>query len=157
MTMAAFIDANIPIYASGREHPYKAPCARILSLVAEHPALFVTDAEVVQELLHRYLALGRWAVGREVLHNFAEVMYGRIEPVYADDVALAANLADEHSSVSSRGLVHAAVMQRLGTRRVVSADTDFDRLPNVTRLDPLRVGDWEHSILTHDHTGPDRQ
>ena len=60
MSPAAFIDANVPIYAAGREHPYKSPCADILRMVAENPQAFITDAEVLQELVHRYLAQGRW-------------------------------------------------------------------------------------------------
>ena len=55
MSPAAFIDANVPIYASGREHPNKEPCARILMMAAEHPLSFVTDVEVLQELVHRYV------------------------------------------------------------------------------------------------------
>ena len=147
MSPAVFIDANVPIYAAGREHPIKEPCARILMLAAEHPRSFVTDAEVLQELLHRYLASGRWGLGREVLQAFAEVMHGRIEPVYANDVDAAANLADLHPDVSARDLVHAAVMERLGADRIISADTDFDRLLRVTRLDPSETTDWLGSVV----------
>ena len=57
MNPVVFIDTNVPIYAAGRAHPLKEPCARILLLVAEHSQAFVTDAEVLQELQHRYLAL----------------------------------------------------------------------------------------------------
>ena len=111
---AAFIDANVPIYASGREHPNKEPCAQILTMVAERPLSFVTDVEVLQELLHRYLALRRWILGGRVLRAFAEVMQDRIEPVYEDDIHVAGSLADSHPEVSARDLVHTAVMQRLG-------------------------------------------
>ena len=147
MSPAVFIDANIPIYAAGREHPIKEPCARILMMAAEHPQSFVTDAEVLQELLHRYLASGRWALGGEVLQAFAEVMHGRIEPVYEADIHAAADLADRHPSVSARDLVHAAVMERLGAERIISADADFDRLPDVTRLDPAGATDWQSSVV----------
>ena len=147
MTPAAFIDANVPIYASGRESPYKQPCARVLMMAAEHPESFVTDAEVFQELLHRYLSLERWALGREIFNGFAEVMRDRIEPVYVGDVDLAARLADEHRTVSARDLVHAAVMHRLGTNQIVSSDADFDRLPGISRLNPAQVGEWGDSIL----------
>ena len=112
MSPAVFIDANVPIYAAGGDHPYKEPCARILRMAAEEPQPFVTDSEVLQELMHRYLALGRWELGRDVLRAFAEAMQGRIEPVHAEDVLLAAELADRHPGVSARDLVHAAVMQR---------------------------------------------
>ena len=146
MSPAAFIDANIPIYAAGREHPHKAPCARVLMMAAEHPPAFLTDAEVLQELVHRYVASGRWALGRQVLHGFAEVMHDRIEPVYAADIHAGARLADRHPGISDANLLHAAVMQRVGTDRIISVDTDFDRLPGITRLDPLRVEEWIDSV-----------
>ena len=145
MSPAVFIDANVPIYAAGGDHPLKEPCARILRSVAEDPQPFVTDSEVLQELLHRYLALGRWELGREVLRAFAEAMDGRVEPVLAEDVLSASRLADRHPDVSARDLVHAAVMQRMGTGRIISADTDFDRMEGVERLDPGQSGEWEHS------------
>ena len=148
MSPAVFIDANVPVYAAGGDHPYKEPCSRVLRMVAEEPRHFVTDSEVLQELMHRYLALGRWVLGRAVLHAFAEAMYGRIEPVHAEDVLSASQLADSHPNVSARDLVHAAVMQRLGANRIVSADTDFDRLAGIDRLDPAHVGEWESSILS---------
>ena len=147
MSQAAFIDANVPIYASGREHPNKEPCARILMMAAESPKSFFTDVEALQELVHRYIALGRWTLGREVLQSFAEVMQDRIEPVYEEDIHLAARLADRHPGISARDLVHAAVMQRLGADKIISADLDFDRLPNITRLNPADVGKWGDSVL----------
>ena len=146
MSPAAFIDANIPIYAVGREHPYKDPCANTLRMVAENPRSFVTDAEVLQELVHRYLAQDRWALGREVLRTFALVMRDRIEPVYAEDIHLVADLADRHPGISARDLVHAAVMLRLGAEHIISAGTDFDRLTGITRLDPMLIGEWGSSF-----------
>ena len=73
-------------------------------------------------------------------------MHGRIEPVHAEDVLAASGLADRHPDVSARDLVHAVVMQRTGTGRIISADTDFDRIEGVERLDPGQSGEWEHSV-----------
>ena len=148
MNPVVFIDANVPIYAAGRDHPYKAPCARILRVLADGPQSFVTNSEVLQEIMHRYLASGRWTLGREVVWAFAEAMRGRIEPVHGEDVILATELADRHPGVSARDQVHAAVMQRLGVSRIISADTDFDRLEGIDRLDPIRIEEWEDSILS---------
>ena len=39
MNLVVFIDANIPIYPAGRDHPYKEPYARILRLLADDPGL----------------------------------------------------------------------------------------------------------------------
>ena len=78
---------------------------------------------------------------------FAEVMRDRIEPVYVEDIDLAAELAGSHANVSARDLVHAAVMRRLRTDQIISVDTNFDNLPGITRLAPAAVGEWSGSLL----------
>ncbi|MDO8615278.1 MAG: type II toxin-antitoxin system VapC family toxin [Dehalococcoidia bacterium] len=148
MTSPIFLDANIPTYAAGRPHRLKQPCVQVLRLIGETPASFLTDAEVLQELLHRYLALRRWPEGRTVFDEFARLMHQRVEPIYDLDVALAARLADRYEGLGARDLLHAAVMSRLGIRRIVSADRDFDALPDIERLDPANVGDWQDAALT---------
>lgn len=140
-----FVDANVPIYAAGRSHPLKEPCAKILRLVAERPGMFFTDAEVLQELLHRYLALRLWPQGKEVLSRFSVLMHERVEPVYAADVESAAVLADRNSAagLSARDLLHAAVVLRLGGKRIISADRGFGRLTEeVELLDPKNFDSW---------------
>jgi predicted nucleic acid-binding protein len=62
-----FLDANIPKYAAGRDHRLKESCRQILRLAARHPRSFSTDAEVLQEMLHRYLTLPRWSDGKRVV------------------------------------------------------------------------------------------
>lgn len=148
MSPAAFLDTNVPIYASGGAHEQKAPCLRVMGLAARHPRAFVTDVEVLQELMHRYLASDRWSLGREVLSMFARVMRNRIEPVHVSDIGVASVLADDHPGIGARDLLHAAVMRRLGVERIISADRDFDRLPGIIRLDPSAVDEWETSVLS---------
>jgi predicted nucleic acid-binding protein len=147
MTPVAFIDTNVPIYAAGRAHPLKNPCAQVLHLVAEHAQAFVTDAEVLQELLHRYLALRLWPQGRDVFQRFSVLMQERVEAVQAGDVEHAAGLADAFQELGGRDLLHAAVMRRLGVRRIISADKGFDLLPEVERLDPAQLMSWQNSFL----------
>lgn len=147
MTSATFLDTNVPIYAAGRPHALKEPCAEVLALVARYPTAFVTDAEVLQELLHRYLALRLWqSHGRQVFRYFADLMRERVQTVQAVDVEQAAILADEHSELSARDLLHVAVMTRLGLRRIVSADVAFQRVPDIERLDPADVGKWSKRV-----------
>lgn len=146
MSPVVLIDANIPMYAAGGSHRLKEPCSQILVLVARQPQAFVTDAEVLQELLHRYLAQRLWTHGREVFQHFAELMLERVEPVRAEDVERAAGLADIYPGLDSRDLVHAAVMHRLSVRQIISADKGFDRLAGVERLDPAYLENWRASI-----------
>ena len=146
MTPALFIDTNIPIYAAGRQHPYKQLASRVMALVDQRPQDFITDSEVLQEILHYYLMADRWSDGRTTMRTYVEMMRGQIEPVYAEDVVLAAGLADNYPNVEARDLVHTAVMRRLGITRIISADTDFDRIDGIERLDPALLTEWEHSL-----------
>ena len=106
----------------------------------------MTDAEVLQELLHRYLSLRLWPLGREAFHQFSELMQERIEAVQAADVRHAAGLADDYQELDARDQLHAAVMRRLSLHRLISADTRFDRVPEIERLDPAQLAEWQHSL-----------
>jgi predicted nucleic acid-binding protein len=146
MNLPIFVDTNVPIYAAGRPHALKAPCEQILELIARHPRAFFTDAEVLQELLHRYLALRIWPQGREFLQRFAVLMREQIEPIFAIDVEQAASFADRYPGLSARDLLHLAVMTRVGAARIVSADRGFDNILQVERLDPASLLAWRDHV-----------
>ena len=150
-----FLDANVPTYAAGRDHPLKEPCKEVLRLSARYPGSFFTDAEVLQEMLHRYLSLRRWPEGKRVVLDFAALMYGSVEPVTAGDMVLACELADRYAArpgarLAARDLLHAAVMLRAedDAAKIVSADGDFDELATegIERLDPARVQVWRREV-----------
>ncbi len=143
MVSPLFLDANIPFYATGRPHPLREPCRHILTLVFQQPEAFITDAEVLQEMLHRYVAIRAWADGRDAFDSFADLVRGRVEPVYAGDVEDAASLAGLYASLSARDLIHVAVMRRLNVTRVVSADQGFDAVSELQRLDPSNLSEWQ--------------
>ena len=51
------VDSNIPMFLVGGPHKHKAEVQRLLeTLIADRQRL-VTDAEVLQEILHRYVAI----------------------------------------------------------------------------------------------------
>ena len=158
-----FLDANVPTYAAGRDHPLKQPCRDVLLLAARHPAAFFTDAEVLQEMLHRYLALHRWPEGRDVVLDFATLMEGSVESITARDAVRACELADRYSArpgarLAARDLLHAAVVIRVegnGGPSIVTADGDFDDLApeGIERLDPADLATWRQRIEGVPSTG----
>lgn len=141
------IDTNVPIYASGSGHPLREPCRQVLRLSSRFPGTFFTDAEVFQELLHRYLSLRRWTEGREVLAAFSDLMRDRVAAVTIADLESAAESASAHPGADARDLLHVAVMTRLGSSSIVSADRHFDRFEGIVRLDPGNVAAWERQLL----------
>jgi predicted nucleic acid-binding protein len=150
-----FLDANIPTYAAGRDHPLREPCRDVLRLAARHPRSFFTDAEVLQEMVHRYLALRRWPDGKRVVLDFAALMGDSVEQVTAEDVVRVCELADRYVARSGtrlavRDLLHAAVMIRAEgeAAKIVSADGDFDELAveGIERLDPADIEMWRQEV-----------
>jgi hypothetical protein len=54
-----FIDSNIPMYLVGRPHRHKAEAQVLLEAAIAANERLVTSAEVLQEILHRYVAIRR--------------------------------------------------------------------------------------------------
>ena len=144
-TPTLFIDSNIPLYASGPPHDLKEPSSRVLVLMDQQPAHFVTSAEVLQEVLH--LSLRRRDPGVRLFHAFNIAMAGRVEAVYPEDVEAAADIVGNQPGLEARDGVHLAVMRRLGVRHMVSADARLSRINGVERLDPRDIGTWLATIF----------
>jgi predicted nucleic acid-binding protein len=51
------IDSNIPVYLVGAPHPHKNDAQRLLEEFGSQRERLVTAAEVLQEILHRYVAI----------------------------------------------------------------------------------------------------
>jgi len=135
------VDTNIPMYAAGRDHPFKAAAQRALMAIAEAPEAFVTNAEVFQELLHRYLTGERPERAWRLLDSFQRLMSGRILAIDEDTLLQLARLEGLSPRPSARDLVHIACMRQHGIGRILSFDRDFDGLPGISRVDPADGGD----------------
>jgi predicted nucleic acid-binding protein len=114
------------------------------SSAAQHPHAFVTDVEVVQELLHHYRR--HWPVGKTAIEDFMLLMTGRIASIDPVDVRATITLADQYTHLSARDLLHLAVIRRLGVSAIASADTDYDQVLDLSRLDPDQLASWERRI-----------
>jgi len=73
-----FIDSNIPMYLAGSAHPHKADARRLLEEAIAAGDRLVTSAEVLQELLHRYSAIGR----REAIQPAFDALRGVADDVF---------------------------------------------------------------------------
>ena len=132
-----FIDANIPMYAAGGDHPLKSPCVAILEAAAKGKLEAATDAEVLQEILHRYTALNQRIRALEICRLFTEVV-PNIFPITSSIVAAALEIHRKTPVLQARDSVHTAVMLSQNIRRIISADRHFDAVPGIVRIDPLK-------------------
>ena len=128
-----FIDSNIPMYLVGAAHPHKIDAQKMLErMVAERERL-VTDAEVLQEILHRYTSINR----REAIQPAFDALLGLVDHVFAVDLAVtefAKSIVLGKKHLSARDAVHVAVMELQGIDRILSFDSEFDGYPGIQRL-----------------------
>ncbi len=128
-----FIDSNIPMYLVGAEHPNKDAARRLLERAIVDNEPLATDAEVLQELLHRYVAIRR----RDAIEAAFEALLGVVDvvhPIEPEDVQRARRLLETTDRLSARDAVHVAIMQRHEIDRILSFDTAFDGVAGVVRI-----------------------
>ncbi len=129
------IDTNVFMYAAGKESPQKGPCQRFLEKIVggEGPAV-CTNAEVLQEILHRYRNLKVPEVGFQL---FDAITHLGIPVLAVTDRAMmeARRFLEEYPALSTRDSVHLGVMREHGIEEVLSYDTGFSDVPWVKRLE----------------------
>ena len=127
------VDSNIPMYLVGTPHPHKADAQRwIEKLVTERERL-VTDAEVLQEILHRYVAIDRL----DAIQPAFDSLLGIVDQVFAVDLPVvqrAKQIVQAYRQLSARDAVHLSVMEKNGIDRILSFDSGFDGFPGITRF-----------------------
>lgn len=128
-----FIDSNIPMYLVGAAHPNKDEAQRLLEMYIERGERLVTDAEVLQEILHRYIAINR----RDAIQPAFDALLGVVDEVYPIDLkdlqrskALLLGLV----RFSARNALHVAIMQRYEIDGILSFDAGFDEVNWIRRI-----------------------
>ena len=128
-----FIDSNIPMYLVGKPHPHKTEAQVLLERMIALKQRLVTDVEVLQEILHRYVAINR----RDAIAPAMKVTLDLVDdvfPVERADVLRAGEIVQNRALFSARDAVHIAIMERYGIDSIMSFDADFDRWPGLKRI-----------------------
>lgn len=128
-----FIDSNVPMYLIGAEHPLRGRAReRVEEAVAAGETL-CANAEVLQEILHRYTAIGR----PEFIDPAFAVLLGVVDVVYPierADVERARRIIRSVTRLSARDALHLAVMQGRDIGQIMSFDSGFDGIPGIERI-----------------------
>lgn len=127
-----FVDSNIPMYLVGAPHPNKTAAQILLERLIARGERLVTDAEVLQEILHRYTAINRREAIDPAIQATLQVV-DDVFPVEKADVLRASAITQSRPVVSARDALHIAIMERRGVRSILSFDSDFDQWPGLTR------------------------
>ena len=127
------VDSNVPMYLVGAAHPHKVDAQRLLERAISDGVRLVTDAEVLQEILHRYTAIDR----RDAIQPAFDALLGVVDevlPVTGADTRRAKDIVLGSPRLSARDAIHLAVMERAAVGTIVSFDKAFDGFPGVERL-----------------------
>lgn len=93
------------------------------------------SAEVIQEILHRFISIRRPDMGRaqaiEALDIFAPVL-----PMTHALMRRVPELATRYPSLDARDLVHVATCLHEGITEIISPDRAFDQVRELRRIDP---------------------
>ena len=121
------------MYLVGAAHPHKIDARRILEESIAAGERLVSDAEVLQEILHRYVAISR----RDAIQPAFEVLFKTVDAIYPvdrEDVEKAKNITLGYTSLSSRDAIHIAVMERYGIPTILTFDRGFSQYPGLSIL-----------------------
>lgn len=119
-----FVDSNIFIYAVGRPHPLKAEAQNFFIQSSQKGKRLVTSAEVLQELLHAYLPVGRLAT-LDAAMSLAVKGVDQILPIDSAAVIHAHNLVNQHPGLTARDLVHLAVCHHYNVTELKTFDLNL--------------------------------
>jgi uncharacterized protein len=128
-----FVDSNIPMYLVGSSHPNKTNAQHLVESLVEQRERLVTDAEVLREILHRFVAMNR----RDAIQPAFDILIRITDEVLSID-RRAAERAKEivmgTPRLSARDALHLAIMEHNNIGRILSFDSGFDAFPGITRL-----------------------
>ena len=121
------------MYLVGSPHPHKSDAQRLLERLVSNRQRLVTDAEVLQEILHRYVAINR----HDAIQPAFDALLGIVDEVLPIDRAIterAKEIVLGSRRMTARDAVHLAVMEEHGIEQILTFDSGFDGFPGVTRL-----------------------
>jgi hypothetical protein len=118
-----FVDTNVIMYAVGRDHPLKKEAREFFENSMNEEALrLCTSAEVLQELMHAYVAVDRLHTLKAAF-ALVEACIPTVWDVTRHDVETARSLVEIRRELGARDLLHLAMCQN---RNVMEVKT-FDR------------------------------
>lgn len=121
------------MYLVGAPHPHRIDAHRLVDRCIDAGERLVTDAEVFQEILHRYTAIDRRVAIQPAFDTLLRIV-DEVYPIDLADIQRARELVFTTAGPSARDAVHAATMERYRVEEILSFDSGFDRIPGIRRI-----------------------
>ena len=155
---SVFVDANVLIYLAGPDPIFGTVCQQLMQSIDNGQLQGFTSTHVLAEVAHQLMiieasTLPGWTLGKvkqrlqqqpamvQQLTRFRRaietVLQSNLRVLTLAPASLvdAAILSQQYGLLTNDAL-SLAVMQAQGLTKIASADTDFDRVPSITRYAP---------------------
>ena len=119
-----FVDTNVFMYAVGHPHALQSPAQDFFVEANRSSTPLCTSAEVLQELVHAYLPIGRLQTFDATLELMASAAVD-VWPLEEADVVLARQFREQYPNLQARDLCHLASCCRRGVREIKTFDQTF--------------------------------
>ena len=116
-----FVDTNVFIYAVGRPHPLRITAREFFDKSSRRRDILCTSAEVLQELVHAYLRVGRLQT-LDAAMSLATGACMEVWPLEEADVTLARLLHERYPTLGARDLCHLASCRRRDVSEIMTFD-----------------------------------
>ncbi len=156
---SVFVDANVLIYHFGPHPAFGMACNQLVQRITNQELRGFTSTHMLGEVAHALMiveamSLPGWTLGKlkqrlrqqpNVLQNLTRFRMAvetilqstlQILTITPSLLGTAALLSQQHGLLTNDALI-VAVMQAHGLANLASHDTDFDRVPGLTRYGPV--------------------
>lgn len=133
------LDTTVLVYAKGADHPFRDPCRKLVSAIADGAIEATTSVEAIQEFVHvRARRRGREdaaSIGRD----YTELLSPLLD-VTREDLRAGLAIFERSERLGAFDAVLAAAAIAKGAAALVSADDDFAAVTGLTHIVPDAAG-----------------
>ena len=133
------LDTTVLVYATGAEHPLRAPCRRLVEAVADGVVAATTTAEVIQEFVHVRARRRSRADAADLGSAYVDLL-APLLPVTAAEVAAGLQVYRDSKRLGGFDAVLAAAAIGVQAEALVSADKAFAAVPRLRHVIPDASG-----------------
>jgi uncharacterized protein len=133
------LDTTVLVYAKGADHPLRDSCRRMIAAIADRRIDATTTVEVIQEFVHvrarRRDRTDAATLGRDYIELLSPLL-----TVTAEHLRRGMSLFEQAQRLGAFDAVLAAAAMDGGASALISADTAFAEIPDLTHVVPDSAG-----------------
>ncbi len=133
------LDTTVLVYAKGAEHPLREPCRELVAAIAEERIEATTTVEVIQEFVHVRARRRERSDAAALGRDYAELL-SPLLTITRDNLQRGLMLFETTPRLGAFDAVLAAAAAKAGAAALVSADTSFADLSDISHVIPDAAG-----------------